>query len=109
MSTREGNTSAGPDDDHDFSKRQGPEPVTTHHEYEAKTCMVHLLRGLDGFPSWILHSSVAEQSRAKQSKAEQSIAKANARLHCLLDCVILLLIRCLPWIIMQTLLESRAL
>lgn len=69
ISTREGETSAGPDDDHDFSRKQMPEPVTTHHEYEAKSCMVYILGGLDGFPSWILHSGIAKQSRAKQIRA----------------------------------------
>lgn len=52
------------DDDHEFSRQQRPEPVTNHHEYEAKTCMDYLLRGLDGFHSWILHSSIAKQSKA---------------------------------------------
>lgn len=79
ISTRDGETSACPDNDHGFLRKQRPEHVTTHHEYEAKTWHgVYLLCGLDG-PS--LLGSAFKHSKAKHSKA-------RARLHCVLDCVI---------------------
>lgn len=47
--------------------------------------MIYLLRGLDGFPPWILHSSIANQSKSKHS-----IAKSKAALP--LDCAIIVLV-----------------
>lgn len=73
MSAREEETSAGPDDDDDFSKKVKGRTCYDPHEYEAKNCIIYLLRGLDGSPSWILHSSIA-----KQSKPKYSIAKSKA-------------------------------
>lgn len=85
MSTRDGERSAGPDDDHGFSRKQRPEPVTTHHEYEAKTWHGYIFSvALTALPAWVLHSSIAKQSIAKQEQG------------CIAFWILQSLVQCLP-------------